>query len=156
MKLVSMTDYVLSQEKKGLQNTDRHLRFESILRYAKFLSQPLTLGMFVPCDLDGNVIKLSEEHKKEPNNWSPCEIEWYKKAKERVLFANVSYSFDEIYRVFEIEHGDVCIYYDVENDQFISDSVSSDVVLIEVECLSDMIKKSNKDIRLTESAIKQL
>ena len=150
MKLVSMTDYVLSQEKKGLQNTDRHLRFESIFRYAKFLNQPLALGMFVPCDSDVYILK------KPPYDLDLSLYEQYSEAKERVLFINVSYSFDEIYRVFEIECGDVCIYYDVENDQFISDSASSDVLLIEIECLSDMIKKSNKDIWLTESAIKQL
>ena len=90
MKLISMTDFVLSHEKKGMQNTDRHLRFGSILRYAHFLKQPLTLGMFVPCDEDGNVLDC------EPVNLGMMKGNFsdiylrdnyiYGQAKERVLF----------------------------------------------------------------------
>ena len=40
MKLISMTDFVLYKKESHTQ----------IMKYAKFLKQPLTLGMFVPCD----------------------------------------------------------------------------------------------------------
>lgn len=77
-----MTDFVLSQENKGMQNTDRHLRFDKVLRYANFLKQPLTLSMFIPCDLDGNIlgepIRGFEESDKDYLE--------FVKAKERVLF----------------------------------------------------------------------
>lgn len=76
MKLISCTEFVLGQEKKGLQNTDRPLRFERILKYAKFIKQPLTLSMFVPCDSDGNVLEEPNEYKSEQ----------YQQAKERIIF----------------------------------------------------------------------
>lgn len=93
MKLISCTDFVLEQEKKGMQNTDRPLRFERILKYAKFLKQPLTLSMFVPCDDEGNVLEeitfvdqvhiyLNYEEKKD---YSKRCLE-YQQAKERVIF----------------------------------------------------------------------
>lgn len=63
MKLIPMTDFVLKQnstEGKPLMATnwakEFELRFNKIVDYANFLKQTLTLGMFVPCDDDGNVL----------------------------------------------------------------------------------------------------
>ena len=53
MKLISMTDFVFSQ---NTQNTSAR-RLSEIIGYATFLKQPLTLEMFVPCDEDGNVLE---------------------------------------------------------------------------------------------------
>ena len=54
-KLISMTDFVLEQEK------DVNLGFKqftkNVYNYANFLKQPLELWMFVPCDEDGNVLE---------------------------------------------------------------------------------------------------
>ena len=62
MKLISMTDFVLEQGKKP-NNSDFRQRFVvKVLNYANFLKQPLTLGMFVPCDDDGNVLEFKERH----------------------------------------------------------------------------------------------
>ena len=54
MKLISMTDFVFSQ---NTQNTSAR-RLSEIIGYATFLKRPLTIGMFVPCDDDGNVLEL--------------------------------------------------------------------------------------------------
>jgi hypothetical protein len=78
MKLISMTDYVLEQE-KYLDITNRQ-KLEHIINYANFLKQPLELWMFVPCDLEGNV--LIEPIEQNPIYWS----KEYQQAKERVLF----------------------------------------------------------------------
>lgn len=49
-----MKDFVLEQRK----NSDTANSFRSrCCKYANFLNQPLTLGMFVPCDLEGNVLE---------------------------------------------------------------------------------------------------
>ena len=57
-------------------------------QYMQFLWAPLELGMFIPCDKDGNVLS-------EPKNWSKfigkdykysLECKQYQEAKERVLF----------------------------------------------------------------------
>lgn len=90
MKLIPMTDFVLQEEKKGLQNTDRHLRFEKILKYAKFLKKPLKLEMFVPCDEDGNIILFEfSTNKIALDDRDYCDkLEMFEKAKAKVLFKN--------------------------------------------------------------------
>ena len=85
--LIPMTDFVLQQDITDIKQRD------SIVKYANFLRQPLNLGMFVPCDEDGNILK-------EPKRWEDylqCpdsfdgNKEWYElydyqQAKEKVLF----------------------------------------------------------------------
>lgn len=88
-KLISMTDFVLEQNKFNLYKNSE----EEIRNYANFLKQPLEKGMFVPCDEDGNVLE-------EPKSWNDYlaypdsfdgNIEWYElyayeQAKEKVIF----------------------------------------------------------------------
>jgi len=66
-----------------------------IYNYCTFLKQPLTLGMFVPCDLDGNVFEKPNQYRiyvaQDYYSFKGGEIEWekckqYQQAKERVLF----------------------------------------------------------------------
>lgn len=64
MKLISMTDFVLSGKKLW-----------QIIEYAQFLKTTLNLGMFVPC-VDNEVFNYSK-HGNENE---------YQQAKERVLF----------------------------------------------------------------------
>jgi len=91
-KLISMVEFVLENQKnrtedwrhkEGYHSECNTAMLVNVYNYANFLKQPLTLGMFVPCDL-GNVLE-------EPN----CPSQYmgkqsyadrYKKAKERVLF----------------------------------------------------------------------
>lgn len=49
MKLISMTDFVLQTYEK---HDDYKIIADECLLYANFLKQPLTLGIFVPCDDD--------------------------------------------------------------------------------------------------------
>lgn len=49
MKLISMTDFVLLEENYG--------SFRKCFEYANFLKQHLTLGLFIPCDDDGNFLE---------------------------------------------------------------------------------------------------
>lgn len=106
MKLVSMTDFVLEQVKKM---EPKELAYLKIFNYAKFLNQPLTLGMFVTCDSDGNVLE-------EPKNYDlwckygdftqygkslTKECKEYKEAKERIFFeGNFSFMYGNL-KVFE-------------------------------------------------------
>lgn len=73
-KLISMTDFVLNKKASHTQ----------IVKYAKFLKQPLKLEMFVPCDeknepLDGFIHNI---------NLTTMSEEW-NKAKEKVLFEGI-------------------------------------------------------------------
>ena len=56
MKLISMTDFVLEQDKLMRNKLNDPITFTiKVTDYALFLKQPLKLEMFVPCDEDGNV-----------------------------------------------------------------------------------------------------
>lgn len=60
MKLISMTDYVLENitEVSDITNFSYSLlKLKKVKNYANFLRQPLTLGMFVPCDDAENVLE---------------------------------------------------------------------------------------------------
>lgn len=108
-KLISTTDFVLEQNKIGVeiqslthQQSDRSRRFYLVSKYAKFLKQPLTLEKFVPCDDEGNVLEepiISEYLLDSPGgipikSKNTPEAYYYRKAKERVLFKGF-YSVDE-------------------------------------------------------------
>lgn len=62
MKLISMTEFVLQEKERFLElgkgNYDNSClvkSYDTVFNYAEFLSQPLTLGMFVPVDEEGRV-----------------------------------------------------------------------------------------------------
>lgn len=88
-KLKPMADFVLEQSK--IIN-DPEILARLLISYATFLKQPLALGMFVPCDLDGNVfenIQLTECVKKCPfkNDYKTCcEHKKIYEAMSRILF----------------------------------------------------------------------
>ncbi len=93
-KLISMVSYILEQDKlefipKGKDYADEWsdfclIKLDAITEYANFLKQPLELGMFVPCDLDGNVLIKHNSYDSDINDYS--------KAKERVIFEGFSIS----------------------------------------------------------------
>lgn len=85
-KLIGMTDFVLSV--RGIKK-DNIRRFWACEKYAEFLKQPLTLGMFVPVDENGNILK--EPHYN--NDWEDSDIDYFEyemlnfnEACEKVLF----------------------------------------------------------------------
>lgn len=131
MKLISMREFVLEREnmlKQTPEEMERDLYI--IAQYAHFLSQPLTLGMFVPCDDRG---KILEEPMFDPSNeqyWASAQFE-YERAKDRIIFEGftvdegmlkyndrdtlfitrgnlVFYDGDDIYQLFTIE--DIVFY----------------------------------------------
>jgi len=93
-----MTNFVW-QQKKIIDETGsseyEKLAFSRCYEYANILKEPLTLGMFVPCDLEGNVLEdpknlFRHETGLELKEWNN-EIIKFEKAKQRVLFSNCSY-----------------------------------------------------------------
>lgn len=105
MKLISMTDFVLEQYNIESNNGSfvDAVRYKRLTNnYARFLSQPLELWMFVPCDEDGNVLEepkyydlyindygskddYHESFKSLSNPGYKIFVD-YQKAKERCLF----------------------------------------------------------------------
>ena len=72
-----MTDFVLEQEQPTyLEKEEFEDVYYKIHNYANFLKKPLELGMFVPCDENGDILR-------DGVNWNK---NFYQRAKERVLF----------------------------------------------------------------------
>ena len=92
-----MTDFVLEQT-KSFEATSKldylETKYNELFRieeYARLLKTPLNLGMFVPCDQEGNIINERPEPKilaKGVFNYTAQNIwdEKYNKAKDIVLF----------------------------------------------------------------------
>jgi hypothetical protein len=100
-KLISMTDFVLEQDKlefvpKGEDYADEWSNFclqrlDRITAYANFLKQPLELWMFVPCDENGKPMKEGYEVFDEDCTEYDEYVFKYQKAKERCLFEGFEY-----------------------------------------------------------------
>lgn len=96
-KLIGMSNFVLEQrENKGI---DSIKRFWNCEEYAKLLKTPLTLGILLPCDLEGNVLEKPtptdfDNYHEEYGNILDAEgtkeyeeaLEQYQQALDRVLF----------------------------------------------------------------------
>lgn len=101
MKLVSMIDFVLSLDAKE----DPKANVTKSANYANFLKQPLKLGMFVPCDEEGNVLEepriedyIFDDLLEFPGNPKEYDTEEFEKelhnyyeAKNRIIFSGFVY-----------------------------------------------------------------
>ena len=85
-----MTDFVVGALgfKKSMYYeynvNDNDKALSKIENYSKFLKQPLTLGMFVPCDLDGNLLEYPDHNYNSMEYMDEFDV--YNEAKNRVLF----------------------------------------------------------------------
>lgn len=140
MKLISMTGFVLENTKQPyVEGT----KYKDLVNYAKFLKQPLNLGMFIPCDEDGNIV--------EPLKFTPCGTPiWdggskYQKSKRKVLFEGFCINGEDENKI-TLEFENTWIEFYKEHEVFMCDNH----VLINIEDLS------NYELQLTESALKQI
>lgn len=109
-KLISMTDFVLERDKSEEVCREDFIKCRN---YANFLSKTFTLGMFVPTDLQGNVLEEPESLKGfyETDligmNAERILRESYLKAKERVIFEGfklVDYGKTDISKTISYEN----------------------------------------------------
>jgi hypothetical protein len=82
-KLISMTDFVLEQD-KDFKPTRTYK--ELVINYANFLKKPLNLGMFVPCDEEGNVLEEPLHIELYEEDTYDFDCLQYQQAKYRVFF----------------------------------------------------------------------
>ena len=115
MKLISMTDFVLEQEQPTyLDKEEFEDVFYKIHNYANFLKKPLELGMFVPCDENGDILR-------DGVNWNK---KFYQKAQERVLFEGFKVKGD-----FWLSNGELYIDEEFCENKTIEDLIDFDVTL---------------------------
>jgi len=87
MKLISMTEKVLQLSKElGIGGDTFHDFYLKTTYYANFLSQPLTLGMFVPCVDNVPINKTYYPTSMSFSDEADKHFKEYSKAKENVLF----------------------------------------------------------------------
>ena len=94
--LIGMTDFVLEQNSELKNTPDAYYEYCDIVNHAKFISQPLTLGMFVPAKLvDGVWIVLEEPeiYKITANTGNSKEELEYIEAKSKVIFEGFVYDW---------------------------------------------------------------
>ena len=112
-KIISMTDFVLEQNKEVKSQTEQSRAFYHCYNYANFLKQPLELWMFVPCDEDMNVLEEPVQNNTKYDIWiSNDEVDCdyrlydddclgYQQAKERCLFVWVEgFDYEGICEMF--------------------------------------------------------
>lgn len=150
-----MTDFVenikveVTKAKKARQKCLSSSYLTDIFNYANFLKQPLTLGMFVPVDAEGNF--LEEPHNDGLNDsFFKMQIAFheekkYIESKEKVLFEGFQLNYFTEQRSFEVIDGfgcKVCVYKS-QPDYFIWNHIL-------IESLTKI------DVTLTETAIKMI
>lgn len=143
MKLIPMIDFVLEQRNDPMQTYKE--AFWKITRYADFLKQPLKLGMFVPTDLEGNVLEepKHKDYKNEEggnNELYRFNLEQYKQAKQRVLFKGWFFDGDDEIISFRLNEGTV-ISLDLEEADYL---------------IEDLVTTEEKSRQLTKTAINQI
>ncbi len=151
-----MTDFVLQQDITDIKQRD------SIIKYAQFLKQPLQLGMFVPCDLEGDVLEEPDFFigKYDDNGYGDVDKRKYKEdlkehqeARERCLFDGFEVNEDEdnfIYITFLFNKNNCKLIFDKESNSFLIDTPVFDEY---VEKIEDLIKYN---LELTKTAQKQI
>lgn len=157
MILTSIAVFVLQQYEKLSQVPSQTEAIECILKiknYTEFLLQPLSLGMFVPVDDQGNVLKEPEEYQRwldaikinqfnyYADGWEGCKE--YHEAKEKVLFKGAVYN--------DLQPSTQFNYWSINGKKIFIDrnGYPNSPIGLKGEDLTGL------DIELTETAIKQL
>ncbi|MDE5526642.1 hypothetical protein [Elizabethkingia meningoseptica] len=134
-KLIPMTTFVLEQAKSPIHRID--VAFNCI-KYAKFLLQPLTLGMFIPVDENNVPLEFIEYEA-----WTGSDEEYneythkYFEAKNKVLFEG-----------FEFMHSYEEFWTFKHKDNF--------EMFVPMNTTIEKLIQKNIEITLTASAIKSI
>jgi len=107
-KLISLREFVLNKSKESKSFSEPLSFINSVTNYVNFLSEPLQLWMFVPCD--ENNVPLEE-----PKQVSPDGVKWedyvkqYQQAKERCYFEGFELIKRKDYYVVQQNGNDVWV-----------------------------------------------
>lgn len=95
---------------------------EDFFLYANFLNQPLTLGMFIPCDSKGKPLKEPFTVGAKMKHHQLQHLDKFKQAKERVLFEGFRLTDGKSNTVV---CGEVSIYLDYDHKAFKIENLST-------------------------------
>jgi hypothetical protein len=137
-KLIPITEYVLELDTIDIPD---HKKFASAINYANFLNTPLTLGMFVPVDNNGNVLEEPNFNLTSLSN--DVKIGKWREAEKKVLF-NVD-KVDKIsVKIIEIKLRYMKLFYNLKEKYF---------YYLNGAKIETLLQHSS-EITLTENAIK--
>jgi len=143
MKLISMTKFVLQDIQDSLDKDAADIHRD----YARFLDQPLTLGMFVPCKKVNGVWVVLEKPECSLGNKcaSPPCVE-YQEAKYRVLFEGFEIKDHKNHKTIKLKDADFNVFWNkgCELGWYLS---------IGIKTIEDI---SKYNLQLTETAQKQI
>ena len=113
--LKSMVDYVLERSSKSIEQMTILETFKDgakitnqIFNYAKFLSMPLTLGMFVPTDENGNVLEVPLKVEYKGKRLHDLYKEKYQKALYNVIFEG--FTAEKIKDYYVVKSGEMPVW----------------------------------------------
>ena len=90
MKLTSITDFLIERTDLELKKEKQNFKNLGLdnYAYANFLKRPLELGMFIPCDDNGNVLEEKMIFASDDKDYvfESKKFDVYQQAKERILF----------------------------------------------------------------------
>lgn len=127
MKLISMIDFVLEEQKGGQRvnsiTTQLHQELRNIKKYAKFLKQEIKLEMLIPCDENGEILErpvFQDDFSEDQLCNFQILREEFEEAESKVLFYNVDYFYDE--GRLTIKFGEIFTHFeDLKNGYTIED-----------------------------------
>lgn len=141
MKLIKLSEFILQKDivpnstttyKKVVDNFS--VVYSDIMNYTKFLTTPVTLSLFIPCDVKQNPLNLKEakETKKVgANKWVTDSIsEKLRLARNRVYFfgnwelLSVQTDSKDIATIYQLKHKEVNIGFTF----FVNDKGETDLV----------------------------
>ena len=159
MKLISMTDFIINQYDKIM---DTPYKDGALVQsdaydwaiYAKFLKQPLTLGMFVPCDLEGNFLEEKSIFDTTDKDYifESEAFDNYEKAKDKVIFKDFKFCESQKEATLNGIEKSVCFY--TKNSLYVTIKKGSGYhTYFQIPTIEDMVQCG---VELTSNAVKLL
>lgn len=148
-KLISLSQFIDENLKTGCCATQLQL----IHKYKDFLNQPLTLGMFVPCDLDGNVLEEPNIENDHNDSFFKMQTDFhlekqYEEAKDKVIFSDFKLSRKPFEDFYYIKNENIFIF-----KKYCTMKHWSINTKLKNKAVEDLVKYN---LVLTESANKQI
>lgn len=165
MKLISMTAFVLQFNKPVgyFEDQSDFLNCQvdymgKVMNYAQFLKQPLNLGMFFPCDEEGDILDEPRDYEQRlPNMMTEYndEVYMYKQAKEKVLFKGFDLNqkdLSKLENIFCLTKEYFQISFFIKEKGCFVDNLKTNKTY-EIKTIEDLIQF---ELELTENAVKQI
>ena len=146
--LIPLSEYILGMGNTSKIDMTDDECFSKIFNYTRFIIQPIKLGDFIPCDLDGNVLEKPMNHDKwlrndqERRGFNNSEHEQFQEAESRVLFEG--FELDDTTGSYHYIHND-------KTNQGFMLSLDGSIMSSKLKTREDL---THLNLELTDNALK--